>query len=524
MSADLLPGRAILHELFQQQAERTPDAIALLFKDDRITYRDLNRRANGLAHRLIGLGVARGVLVGVYLERGPELIAALLAVLKAGAGYTLLDPNFPLERLEVAIADTRAPVLITCSAWRDRISAGTVVCLDGADDAAAVAIGEWPLVNPGVAVAPEDAACVMFTSGSTGRPKGVVTPHRALVSTYSAQEYCDFGPGEVFLQCSPVSWDAFALELFGALLFGGSCVLQPGQNPEPPAIEELVAAHTVTMLQLSSSLFNYLVDEQPAAFRGVQRAFTGGEPASVAHVAKALQNFPGLRVANGYGPAESMGFTTCHQIGADDLTGTSIPIGKPIANKQAFVLDAKLDSVPAGTVGELYVAGAGLALGYVNRPGLTAERFVANPAGAVGERMYRTGDLARQRPADGVLEFCGRVDDQVKIRGFRVEPGEIEAVLARHPAVGQVAVLVREDSPGHKRLVAYVVPVNGQNSGSVHIGRLRTYVTDALPDYMVPSAFLTLVALPLTPNGKLDRRALLAMPGFARRTARRAVG
>ncbi|MGW7587499.1 AMP-binding protein, partial [Kitasatospora sp. NPDC054768] len=347
-------------------------------------------------------------------------------------------------------------------------------------------------------------ACVMFTSGSTGRPKGVVAPHRALVGTYLGQDYCEFGPGEVFLQCSPVSWDGFALELFGALLHGAVCVLQPGQNPQPAVIEGLVVEHGVTMLQLSASLFNFLVDEHPGAFAGVRTAFTGGEAGSVAHVAKVLGLFPGLRVGNGYGPAESMGFTTCHAVSGADLAGSSLPVGRPVGNKRVFVLDAWLRPVPAGVVGEVYAAGAGLAHGYVGRAALTAERFVASPLGAAGERMYRTGDLGRWR-ADGVLEYVGRADDQVKIRGFRVEPGEIAAVLQAHEAVAQAAVVAREDRPGDKRLVGYLVPVAGRE---IDVDELRGFATGRLPRHMVPSALVVLEALPITPNGKLDQRAL----------------
>ncbi|MET8546606.1 condensation domain-containing protein, partial [Kitasatospora sp. NPDC004799] len=260
------------------------------------------------------------------------------------------------------------------------------------------------------------------------------------------------------------------------------------------------------MLQLSASLFNYLVDEHPGAFAGVRTAFTGGEAGSVAHVAKVLGLYPGLRVGNGYGPAESMGFTTCHAVTGDDLVASSLPIGRPVGNKRVFVLDAGLRPVPAGVVGEVYAAGAGLAHGYVGRAGLTAERFVANPLGVPGERMYRTGDLGRWR-ADGVLEYVGRADDQVKIRGFRIEPGEIAAVLQGHEAVAQAAVVVREDRPGDKRLVGYAVPAAGREIASEE---LRHFVVGRLPRHMVPSALVVLEALPITPNGKLDQRALPA--------------
>ncbi|WP_308294063.1 non-ribosomal peptide synthetase [Streptomyces sp. UNOC14_S4] len=282
------------------------------------------------------------------------------------------------------------------------------------------------------------------------------------------------------------------------------CVLQPGQSPEPAVIERLVAEHGVTMLQLSASLFNHLVDEFPAAFDGVRVAFTGGEVGSVAHVARILGRYPELRVGNGYGPVESMGFTTCHAVESADLAQSHLPVGRPVGNKRVYVLDEGLRPVPVGVVGELYVAGAGLAQGYISRPGLTAERFVACPFGVSGGRMYRTGDLARWR-ADGVLEYVGRGDDQVKVRGFRVEPGEIAAVLTGHDAVVQAAVVAREDRPGDVRLVAYVVMTE-----PVDPTALRRYVAAALPRHMVPAAVVVLDSLPMTPNGKLDRRALPA--------------
>ncbi|MFI0215794.1 amino acid adenylation domain-containing protein [Streptomyces lydicus] len=494
------PTGACVHELFEAQAARAPDAVALLHEADELTYGALNERANRLAHRLVGLGVAPGTLVGVHLERGFDMVVALLAVLKAGGGYTMLDPQFPVERLALSLEDTGAPLLVTSRPLSGRLTGATTLYVE--DEAASDA----PTGNLATGVGPEDVACVMFTSGSTGRPKGVMSPHRALTGTYLGQDYAGFGPDEVFLQCSPVSWDAFGLELFGALLFGARCVLQSGQNPDPLEIGELVARHGVTMLQLSASLFNFLVDEVPEAFEGVRYAITGGEPASVPHVAKARRDHPALRLGNGYGPAESMGFTTHHAVVAGDLSGTALPIGVPLAGKRAYVLDDDLKPAANGALGELYVAGAGLAHGYVSRPALTAERFVADPfAGPGGERMYRTGDLARRR-ADGVLEYVGRADDQVKIRGFRVEPGEVEARLVGHPAVRQAAVLAQDSRLGDKQLVAYVVAERADAPPDA--AELRRHVAEALPAYMVPVACVPVDELPRTPNGKLDRRAL----------------
>ena len=459
------------HDIFAGWARTTPGALALIDGETRLTYAELDARANGLAHKLIADGVNRGELVGLHLDRGADLIVAILAVLKAGAAYTVLDTNHPADRIS-SIVD---------SAGITRI------------------LREIPVVTsatpPGVAVTPDDALCVMFTSGSTGRPKGVIASHGNLVATFINQEFVAFGADEVVLQCSPVSWDAFALELFAALLFGATCVLHPGQTPDPALIAELVAAHGVTTLHASASLLNYLIDEHPAVFGTVRQVMTGGEAASAAHLAKLLDRHPDLRVVNGYSPVESMIFTVFHAVSLQDCARGSIPVGNPLRGKQVYLLDEQLELAPVGVVGELYMAGAGLAWGYLGQPGLTASRFVANPFG--GGRMYRTGDLVRWR-ADGVLEFHGRADDQVKIRGFRVEPGEVEAAVRRQPGVAQAAVIVREG-----RLVAYVV-------GDADSACLRSGLSKALPDYMVPSAFVSVAALPRTPNGKLDRQALPA--------------
>ncbi|MGW6447413.1 amino acid adenylation domain-containing protein [Lentzea sp. NPDC055074] len=478
---------ATLHGLIERIAAATPHATALIHQASTVDYGGLDRRANLLAHHLVAEGVRRGDVVGVRLERGIPLVVAILAVLKAGAAYTVLDVAFPAARLDAVTALAGVRTVIT-----------TVP--DGTAD-----------TPPDVPVTPADSACVMFTSGSTGRPKGVLTSHGALTSTLTGQDYVEFGADEVWLQCSPVSWDAFALELFGALLSGATCVLQPGQSPEPERIADVIAEHGITTVHVSASLLNYILDEHPDAFKGVRQLMTGGEAASKAHVRTALQRHPDLRLVNGYSPVENTIFTLCHRIALEDTERRSVPVGRVLAGKQVHVLDRWLRPVPPGTPGELYMAGDGLAHGYLGQSAATAERFVAGPSGG---RMYRTGDLARQ-DADGTVEFLGRADDQVKIRGFRVEPGEVRAVLARHPDVRQVEVVVREDKPGDKRLVAYVV---GGAQG------LRDHARARLPEHLVPSAFVVLDALPRTDTGKLDRRALPApdavvVEGRAPRTA-----
>ncbi|MFG2602144.1 amino acid adenylation domain-containing protein [Streptomyces sp. NPDC048514] len=494
--------RKCVHELFEAQVRRTPTATALVFEDTEISYEELDTRADRLAHHLIDHGVGAEEVVGVYLNRGVEMVVAVLAVLKAGGAYTMLDTGFPVDRLLSVADDAGARVVITDSALAGRTS------WQGVDFVRVDSAAEWTRrradSEPVAAGDPESVACVMFTSGSTGRPKGVLTTHRALVGTFSGQDYVDYGPDQVWLQTSPVSWDGFAVELLAPLLGGATVVLYPEPKLDVHSIVHAINRHGVTALQVSASLFNLLVEHQPEVLHRLGYIMTAGEAASVAHVAAALQESAGLRVLNGYGPVENMGLSTTHLATRRDVERGVVPVGRPLVNKQVFVLDEQLLPVPVGVTGELYVAGSGLARGYLGWPGMTAERFVACPFGLPGERMYRTGDLVRWN-RDGQLVFAGRADDQVKVRGFRIELGEVEAALAAHPEVGQVSVLVREDRPGDRRLVAYVTP---QKGCAPDPAGLRGFTARRLPEHMVPSAVVVLEALPLTPNGKVDRRAL----------------
>ena len=475
-----------VHDIVAAHAGAAPNSPALVHDGGTVTYGELDTWAGSIGHHLVTIGVRRGDIVGVHLDRGPALIAALLGVLKAGAAYTLLDTAFPAERLRSVLDRAGARVVVGAGLPGVRL-------VDPAAVPAAPA--------PAVPVSADDPAVVMFTSGSTGEPKGVVAPHRALTTTLTGQDYAGFGVGDVWLQAAPVSWDAFATEVFSPLLHGGVCVLHPAGPPDPDAIARLATRHGVTVFKASASLFNHVLDEHPAVFATARWALTGGEPASAAHAARALRDFPHLRLTNGYGPAESMGYSTTHAITLADTEARSIPIGAPVAGKGGYVLDHALRLVPPGGVGELYLTGGGLALGYLGAPGATAERFVADPFRA-GARMYRTGDLVRTR-VDGTLEYVGRADQQVKVRGFRVEPAEIEAAVRTHPGVARVAVVVREDRPGDRRIVAYVVTAAAP-------AEIRAHVADRLPEHLVPSAVVVLAALPLTANGKLDRRALPA--------------
>jgi len=349
-------------------------------------------------------------------------------------------------------------------------------------------------------------AYVIYTSGSTGVPKGVAVPHRAIVRLVRNTNYVTITREDIFLQLAPVSFDASTFEIWGALLNGAKLVMFP---PHMPSLEELgrvISDEKISILWLTAGLFHQMIDEQIASLSGVQQLLAGGEALSVNHVKRAIGSLKQTRIINGYGPTENTTFTCCYSIPADWTGGTSVPIGKPIANTQVYILDTELKPVPVGMPGELFTGGDGLALGYVNRPELMASKFIKNPFAndASCERLYRTGDLARWNP-DGTIEFLGRLDEQLKVRGYRVEPGEIEATLVKHPAVSNAAVITKADKSGNRHLVAYLVPREEQ---TLSLDEIRNFASSKLPPYMVPSDFVMLKSFPLTANGKIDRRAL----------------
>jgi amino acid adenylation domain-containing protein len=494
-----LPGERGLHELFEDAVERTPEATALIYQDSEHSYAELNAKANQLARYLVRRGVGRGDLVGICLPRSHLFIAALFAVLKAGAGFVMLDPKFSLDHLLGVLAETRPVTVITMEGRSARLSSAGVD-LVRLDPAMVDQLAHEADDNLGLPSDPTDVACVLYSAGATGAPRSVSGTHRALAGTHLGHRHLRCGPGEVFLQCAPVSQATFALEVFGPLLSGGTVVLQPGQHHEPALMAQLVARHEVTSLQLPARLFEVMLDEYPAVFRVVRQVLTCGEPASVTHVAQALRDFPGLHVLNGYGPAEALGLTTIFPVAEPDVTeSAAVPIGRPVAAKRAYVLDSELRPVATGVIGEVYLAGDGISDGYPWDPVRTAEHFVANPFGALGERMFRTGDLARWK-ATGALELVGRVSDQVWLRGSPVHPGAIEGALTSHPSVAQAAAVVHGG-----KLHAYVVAVDGHQ---VSAAAVREYVTGRLPEPLVPASVQVLPALPLTVNGKLDRERL----------------
>ncbi|MER7001302.1 amino acid adenylation domain-containing protein, partial [Streptomyces sp. NPDC000410] len=518
---------ATIPALFEAQVARTPDAVAVAYDGIEVSYAELDARANRLARLLAGRAVGPESVVGVVLDRGVDMVVALLGVLKAGGAYLPVDPGYPAERIAFMLADAGAVCVLTGGEVRLEDSAGVpVVALD---DPATV--GELTGLDGGAltaaeraaALSPEHPAYVIYTSGSTGRPKGVVTPHRAIGRVVRETNYIELSEEDVVAQLASVSFDAATFEIWGALLNGATLAVAPAGGLSVAELDGFLSGHAVTTLWLTAGLFHEVVETNVTALRGLRHLLAGGDVLSLPHCRTVLERFPDVRLLNGYGPTESTTFAAVHVLSPSALErGTGVPIGAPITDTQVYVLDAGLRPVPVGVAGELYVAGAGLARGYVGRAELTGERFVPCPFGAPGERMYRTGDVVRRR-ADGQLEFQGRADAQVKIRGFRIEPAEIEAVLVGHEQVAQAAVLAREDVPGDKRLVAYIVPtdavdaVESAEAGSSVAGlsaAVLAFAAGRVPEYMVPTAVVVLDALPLTVNGKLDRKALPA-PEYA---------
>ncbi|MGF9980012.1 non-ribosomal peptide synthetase DhbF [Bacillus subtilis] len=502
-----------LQDMFEKQAVLTPERIALMCDDIQVNYRKLNEEANRLARLLIEKGIGPEQFVALALPRSPEMVASMLGVLKTGAAYLPLDPEFPADRISYMLGDAKPSCIITteeiAASLPDNLAVPKLV-LDQA--VTQEIIKRYSPENPAVSVSLDHPAYIIYTSGSTGRPKGVVVTQKSLSNfLLSMQEAFSLGKEDRLLAVTTVAFDISALELYLPLISGAQIVIAKKETiREPQALAQMIENFDINIMQATPTLWHALVTSEPEKLRGL-RVLVGGE-ALPSGLLQALQDLH-CSVTNLYGPTETTIWSAAAFL-EEGLQGVP-PIGKPIWNTQVYVLDNGLQPVPPGVVGELYIAGTGLARGYFHRPDLTAERFVADPYGPPGTRMYRTGDQARWR-ADGSLDYIGRADHQIKIRGFRIELGEIDAVLANHPHIEQAAVVVREDQPGDKRLAAYVVA-----DGAIDTAELRRYMGASLPDYMVPAAFVEMDELPLTPNGKLDRKALPA-PDFSTSVSDRA--
>ncbi|MFC9328528.1 amino acid adenylation domain-containing protein [Kitasatospora sp. NPDC057015] len=499
------PADRTVVDLFDERAAASPDVVAVAMGGRTLTYRELRERSTALAGRLTALGVGRGDLVALYLERTAELPVALLGVLRTGAGYLPLDPGYPVDRLAFVLADSGAALLLANREPAPEVAAAAPAVLrldagaaDGAGpDAAADPAGlEAPAARPG----PADTAYVLYTSGSTGRPKGVAVGHRALVNLLTSfAGRLGSGAQDVWLGLTSLSFDISALEIYLPLITGGRLVPAPdGLAVDGPGLLELIGREGVTHVQATPSGWRVLLGADPG--RTALTALVGGEALPLP-LARELRGAV-ARLFNVYGPTETTIWSTCAEIPADP---ESVTIGRPIANTRAHVLDELRRPLPIGVPGELYLGGDGVAQGYLGRPELTAERFVEDPYGPDGARRYRTGDLAAWT-ADGELDFLGRIDNQVKIRGHRIELGEIEARLLEHPAVAEAAVTVIEDPAGDPRLIGYLVSAGPAPAAA----ELREHLLRTMPAAMVPQVFVPLPAMPLTPNGKLDRRALPA--------------
>ncbi|WP_405750959.1 non-ribosomal peptide synthase/polyketide synthase [Streptomyces sp. NBC_01411] len=490
---------ASVPELFARQVRANADAVAVVAGGTELTYAELGLRTGLLARALIRQGVRPETPVAVLMDRSAELVVAILAIVKAGGAYVPLDSRFPSSRIDLIMRESGAALVLTPEVLAALMRS---------------AAADPDPYDVDVACEPGQVAYIMYTSGSTGRPKGVAVTHGDVAGLALTPEWRGGGHERVLMH-SPTAFDLSTYELWVPLLNGGRVVVAPPEQLDLDLLQHTITTHGVTGLWLTAGLFRLVAEERPGVLAGVREVWTGGDVVSPAAAARVLAACPGIEVVNGYGPTEATTLATCHPVRDLPEIAATVPIGGPMANMRAYVLDDRLRPMPTGMVGELYLAGTGVARGYFGRPGLTAERFTADPYGPAGSRMYRTGDLAWWRPdghprteaGGGTLEFAGRVDHQVKLRGQRIEPGEIEAALTGCPGIAQAAVVAREDRPGDKRLVAYLVPTPEGAPGTAELAaRLRR----ELPDYMVPAAFVTVDTLPLTANGKLDRAALPA--------------
>ncbi len=505
------PGGECIHELFERQAERSPDAIAVVEGNQELSYGEVNQRANQLAWHLRKRGVGPEVHVGLSVDRGAGMVIALLGILKAGGAYVPLDPKLPDERLSFMLADAKPLLVITERKLRRRVFGADPVLLDSDWKA----IAQESKANPNQKLSPKTLAYVMYTSGSTGKPKGVSIEHGSVVNLLrSMQREPGLNGDDVLLAVTTLSFDIAGLEIYLPLISGARLVVASSEDLfDGNRLRDLLREKQVTFMQATPATWQLLLG---AGWQGSPdlKILCGGEALAPELARELIAR--GKSVWNVYGPTETTIWSTVYRVSGREEN--AIPIGRPIANTSIYILDSHHNPVPVNVTGEIYIGGAGLARGYLNRPELTVERFVAHPLFPnQSSRLYRTGDLGRFR-SQGEIEYQGRVDNQVKLRGFRIELGEIEACLKEHSGVREAAVMAREDTPGDKRLVAYYTcagPSGPSTAKAAGAEQLRPYLSAKLPEYMVPAAYVRMESLPLTPNGKLDRKALLPPEGDA---------
>lgn len=498
------PRNASIPDLFEEQVKLNPDHVALIFGNKEITYHELDRRANQIANYLHKVNIGQEQLVAICLERSPDMIASFLGVLKAGAAYVPFDLTYPKERIAYMLEDSGVSFVITTELIAGDLPAvnAKVICLDGEADAIA-AQPETSKESSGA----QSLAYVMYTSGSTGKPKGVMIEHRGIVRLVKNISYASVGPEETYMNLGSVAFDVTAFEIYGALLNGGKLVIMNSRKPTFDEIAKTIQQNRVTSLNVTPDRLNVLLEDYSEALVGLQQILPGGEALPVWLAHKCLSKLKGCRLINLYGPTENAVNTTSYLVKEILPDTTTIPIGRPIANDCLYILDKHLQPVPIGVIGELYMSGDGIGRGYLNKPELTEERFPSDPfSDTPGRKLYRSGDLARYR-SDGNVEFVGRIDDQVKIRGCRIELGEIETIVGLFPGVRQSVVGVTTGKDGTKDLVAYVVM---KKAAAFDQQKLRSYVRDKLPEYMIPTFFVELQEIPVTPVGKIDRRRLPA--------------
>ncbi|WP_159882458.1 non-ribosomal peptide synthetase [Paenibacillus puerhi] len=499
------PSEQTVHGLFEQQASLHPHAPAVTYGDQSLTYIELNERADALAQRLLEEGAGQEQLIGIMADRSLEMIAGLLGILKAGAAFVPIDPDYPEDRIQFIQEDSGMKLLLTSALYRGRAAAivgdqVTILDLEHAPWRAQEVSGD--MGKQAVSAGPDNLAYVMYTSGSTGKPKGVMVEHRNIIRLVKSTNYVELGEQTRILQTGAIVFDATTFEIWGALLNGGQLVLTDAEVLlNGPRLKEAIERYDITTMWLTAPLFNQLLQQESRLFSALDTLIVGGDALSVPHINMALRHNPSLRIVNGYGPTENTTFSTTYRIEGEQAG--AVPIGRPIAHSTAYVVDRQQKLVPVGAWGELLVGGDGVARGYLNRPELTEKMFIEHPF-EPGKRCYRTGDFVKWRP-DGTLEFKGRIDEQVKIRGFRIEPKEVEAELLKADSVREAVVIVREDEGGQKYLCAYY-----SSDGELSPGKLRQTMQQTLPAFMIPSFFVQLERLPLTPNGKVDRRALPA--------------